>query len=353
MDNMLRIALEDIVIGLLGAFVVSTISYIVKKVKNNMLERQFPIAGDYLTKFEDEVDGQRIVTTAPASLKQHGTQIVGSTAVANDNRNWIIEGEVSLEGYFHGIYHAEDPIDTGIGNFILKIDNRRHMQGMWSGYDSVNGKITSGEYKFFPIHRNIEFHILQKVHIPQITEIADDQLGKDYLTDEDLERILSAPEHYVCAVALDKPHAKVVGFCLGLQIQQHEIKDYIHLAESDIPRSIKNSERIGLLKTIAIDQEHQRLGIGFKLTEKCVTELISRKVQTIISIAWQNGCRVNMHGILSGLKFRKVKEIPFFWKNDSLKKGYSCPMCGQPPCKCTAVIYAMSVPEEGSIHHRK
>lgn len=56
------------------------------------------------------------------------------------------------------------------------------MFGLWSGYDSVNGKITSGKYIFHPVYKDFTIIDLEKGYIPQLLDIADEELGKDYLT---------------------------------------------------------------------------------------------------------------------------------------------------------------------------
>lgn len=343
MNKLLGIAWENIFVGLVGALIVGAVTYIFKIVKEKITEKKFPLAGEYITKFEDEINCVKIESTAPAILKQKGKKITGLTYMPKDDRRWLIEGEISANGHIYGIYYAEDPIDKGIGNFFLKVDNKRNMYGLWSGYDSVNGKITSGKYIFHPVYKSVEIIDLKKEYFPQLLDISDKELGKDYLSYDDLEKVLNCEEEYICKLAMNKEDGRIIGFCLCLIITPDSLQTILKLNENQIPRALKHSEKVGVLKTTAVEKKYQGYGIGRKLTETCYTALLKRKVQSVCSVGWKNGDKVNINGILTSLGFVKYIEMENYWESDSLEKGYSCPACGKPPCKCSAVIYTQSV----------
>lgn len=343
MDKVFGIAWENVFVGLFGALLVSLITLAAKYIQNKIIERKFPLAGEYITKFEDEKDGQKIECTAPATLKQKGRKITGTTFMPEDDRTWIIEGEAISTGHIYGVYFAEDPIDKGIGNFFLKVDNKRNMFGVWSGYDSANGKITSGKYIFHPVYRKFEITDLQKEYIPQLLDISDQVLGKDYLKYEDLEKVLNNQEEYMCKIVLNTKNRKVIGFCLCLIVTPEILPSILKMPKERIPGALRHSEKIGVLKTTAIAGEYQGHGIGKKLTDECYRTMLKSNVQSICSVAWKNGDRINIGGILDSLGFKKYTEIENYWKDDSLKNGYACPVCGKPPCLCSAVIYTQSV----------
>lgn len=260
-----------------------------------------------------------------------------------DKRSWIIEGEISSNGHIYGIYYAEDPIDKGIGNFFLKVDNKRRMVGLWSGYDSVNGKITSGRYEFYPILTGVKIMNMKKSDIPQIIEISDQELGKDYLNHNDIEQMIDSKEDYICKVAYCSDESKIVGFCLGFIINPEKLQSLLKVESAKIPRFLRLSDKIGVIKTVAVEKNYQGYGIGKKLVEDCYNELVKRGVQSVFSIAWKNGEVINIGGILTLLGFKKYLEINRYWEKESLEKGYFCPVCGNPPCACSAVIYAKAI----------
>lgn len=75
------------------------------------------------------------------------------------------------------------------------------------------------------------------------------------------------------------------------------------------------------------------------LVKDSIDEFKRREIKTVCSIAWKSKYRTNIGGILKRLGFEQILEIQNYWKEDSIEKGYSCPVCGGPPCKCSAVIY--------------
>lgn len=315
----------------------TTIDYLVGTLDNSgSRETDIFIAGEYITKYEDEQKENRVMITAPATLNQIGNKITGHTT--NKNRKWLIEGEISSNGYIYGIYYADEPTDKGIGNFFLTIDNDHIMNGLWSGYDSVNKKITSGQYTFKPIYKNFYMIDLKEKHIPSVLEISDNELGKDYLSYSDIEKVLN-DKNYICKIAIDKDTNKVIAFGLCLIVSPDEVKKIIDWPDNKISRALKHSNEIGVLKTISVLKDFQGKGIGKLVTERCYNELIDREVNSICSIAWKNGNITNIGGILLDLGFNEYASINDYWKDDSINKNYNCPVCGKPPCRCIGVIY--------------
>ncbi|MEQ8198355.1 MAG: GNAT family N-acetyltransferase [Clostridiaceae bacterium] len=184
-------------------------------------------------------------------------------------------------------------------------------------------------------------------------DISDKELGKDYLLYEDLEKVLNSSEEYICKLAINRVDGKVVGFCLCLIISPGELQTILKQSEYKIPRALKYSEKIGVLKTTAVERLYQGYGIGKKLTKDCHEAMLKRKVQSVCSVAWKNGNKINISGILNALGYKKYVEIESYWEKDSLEKGYDCPACGKPPCKCSAIIYTQSVFEFQGVKNKE
>lgn len=305
------------------------------------LERKFPVSGRYLTRFQDS-KYQNIVITSSAELKQSGKRIYGTTNMPEDSRKWILEGQLSEEGHIHGIYYAEDPIDKRTGAFFLKIHSKKHMTGLRSSLDAEGLEVTSGMYEFKPVCNNVVIKKLAKSHIPHIISIADNLLGKDHLTQEVLDKISNGSPDYYCEVAIDSQN-KVVGFYIGYITHAKNIEDKMKITQDEIPRSIKYANKIGVIKTVVVEEKSQGYGIGTKLVESCMKELRKAGVQMVCSIAEKYRNPSNMDGIFKNLGFNIIAEVPEYWSEESIDKGYKCPICKEPPCECTAVIYNLTI----------
>jgi len=75
--ELLGIMWEKILVGLIAGGLVSAFYYVKNKIQDKYLERKFPISGEYITKFEDEKDGKKVLCVAPATLKQKGNKVYG------------------------------------------------------------------------------------------------------------------------------------------------------------------------------------------------------------------------------------------------------------------------------------
>lgn len=371
--GLLGVAWSNILVGVAAALLIGAGTWAKDEAYNKYIERKYPVAGDYLTKFEDEEDGTEIVATAPANLKQNGREIDGRTIMPNDDREWILEGEISTSGYLNGVYYATDPHDRGVGNFFLYINYDRNMEGLWSGYDEVNQQISSGRYTFTPLFDAYTIRPLTADLIPSVIDIADQKLGKNYLETDLLEYSTDSESSYFTQVAtvdssfksdesiaerlaervLDngpvvseddvgfhlKFDSRVVGFCLGAVFSIPELLDYLHIGENELPKAIAHSERIGLVRTIAVQDEFESQGIGTKLVGDCIDECLSRDATALCAVGWKEDGRVNIGGIMNHFGFQKAAEYEEYWYDESVEKGYWCERCGDPPCTCSGVLF--------------
>jgi ribosomal protein S18 acetylase RimI-like enzyme len=341
MTDLLGVAWENIVVGLLSGLLVFLMSYVTKRVREKMLERKYPIAGEFLTEFEDEEQGVIVKRTAPALIKQRGNKIMGETRLTNEERVWVLEGQIAEGGHIHGIYYAKDPHDHGIGNFFLYINHGRVLEGLWSGYDSVNQKINSGRYIFRPVAKGVQVRPLMEEDVPSIIAIADDELGKDYVTIDRLKSLLDvAPTRkHFCSVAV-LPDQSIAGFCIYSVMTPEELTGIMKVPPEDIPKALLHSPRIGMIETAAIRRIHQRRGVGHRLVTGAVEDLMREQVGVICAIGWRSKAGVNIGGILSNLRFQALRQYSRYWEEDSVKNNYHCPDCGKPPCTCSAVLFA-------------
>lgn len=296
------------------------------------------LGGDYLSCFDDEINGEIFRITAKAQLYDEGSLVVGETWLPGNDRSWRIEGTVSAHGYFYGIYYATDPADRGLGNFFLHILPDRKLEGLWAGYDSMNGQITSGRYSFTPAVQGLTLVKLARVHIPQVLHIADEQLGRGFVRPEDLCVEEQESSHFLGVVAVDQKTSRILGFGLTHVVDPSGIHSFIRWPDEKLPTSLQYAARIGVLKTVAVRSDCQGRGIGYAIVEQSLKELRERGVETYCSIAWKGGESTNIGGVLKNQDFRVDLEIPEYWKADSQELRYNCPQCGAPPCLCTGVI---------------
>jgi ribosomal protein S18 acetylase RimI-like enzyme len=370
MAGVLGITTQNVIVGLITTFIIGTVVYLKDRLLNFYIEMQYPVAGSYITTFEDEEDGERVTRRAPANISQTGRKIEGKTSLPGDDREWVLEGEISTNGYINGIYRAIDPHDQGIGNFFLYINHDRHMEGTWSGYDEVNRQITSGRYTFVPKFDNFRIRDVSEEDIPPIIDIADQQLGKDYLSAGLLKQSLNEDSPYFTRVAVTEPPSsssidkmgsllglnnngvkaesnssdsstgRIVGFCLNAVFTPDELDEYLHVDLAELPEAMQAADEIGVIRTIAVKQSYHGRGIGTELVEASIQHCYSISNPVICAIGWKDEGTVSIGGVLERLEFDRIAEYGKYWHEDSLEHDYECQTCGDPPCNCSAVLYA-------------
>lgn len=362
--------LRDVLIGLLSAGFVGSVLYSKNYLSAKYQEYKYPVSGEYITEYTDEVNGTEVEVKAPAVVEQKGRSIEGYTALPGTNRGWRLEGEIYPGGFVNGVYHASDPHDQGIGNFFLHVEHDRVMEGIWSGYDEVNEKINFGDYRFIPVFDAFEIRPLESAQIPTAVHLGDAVLGKNYLSGDVLRRSLADDSPYFTRVAvttgsddeslptrvLDRvfgPAAlgwrsmegagtdpgEVVGFCLGGVVGWDEFESYLLVEVDDLPEGLKEAERIGVIRTAAVQDDHQGVGIGTDLVGDCMDECLERGCEVVVGVGWKASESANVEGIMDRFGFDGVVTFEQYWHDDSVAQGYECTSCGEPPCECDAVLY--------------
>ncbi|MBL4653485.1 MAG: GNAT family N-acetyltransferase [Flavobacteriales bacterium] len=176
---------------------------------------------------------------------------------------------------------------------------------------------------------------LLETDFEELLIIADAILGKNYITQRELENYIGNPSK-ICFVA--RTRGEMSGF---QQIQICHYNELMTLALSEkswFNLQFSHNLPIGVLKTIAISTKFQKQGIGTILTKKSL-EVLTKSTNNILSICWVLNGVVPYSRILIGCGLAELRKINSLWKKDSLAKKYDCTCCGKPPCLCNAIIY--------------
>lgn len=300
---------------------------------NVPITKKINISGDYISIYEDLEDGKTVIRKAPATLVQHGTRLSGTTSFTA-NQSWLLKGTIYNKKRIAGLYYAKDVLDDGFGTFYLEIINNHVLDGFWSGYDNANHTVTSGRYLFKRKMSNIDVKPIQKRNVAEICAIADQQLGENFINEENVKSILDGVNNSGCICAVDKESGKVYGFCSYSLIDKE--KATIIVGKENL--EIKYADKIGYLKSVAVDKDFKGYGLGSKLVEECLKILSKQKTDAIICTAWKHAGIINIGNILDRNGFVKRKEIKDYWYESSVREKYKCPQCGN-PCHCSCVIY--------------
>ena len=291
------------------------------------------LTGDYLTLYEDNDNGRKVVRRAPASLKVRWNRVVGVTRFGT--QSWKLKGQLYKKKRIAGVYYARNVLDDGLGTFYLEVKSPSILEGFWCGYDNTSHQISAGKYLFKKIYTDYTIREIRQNDLAQVLAIADAQLGKDYVSPAMLEKKLSIDSRMKCNVIVGGDNRRIIGFYIYEVISYEKVLEITRGLEI---RELMVSQKIGYLKTIAIDKRYTGYGIASKCVEACVQTFKNQGINSCISPAWKHGGKINIESVLVRNGFIKQNEIPQYWHGASVKEGFSCPQCGN-PCHCSCVIF--------------
>ncbi len=149
------------------------------------------------------------------------------------------------------------------------------------------------------------------IHISIIYNISNQCFGYNYITACDIELYIKND-----IVIISVLNNIITGFCIILK--------------SNIP----------VIKTLCINTDFQKQGIGKLLLDKAIANCAS--FTTIHYYAWKERIPEYFINTLNKKGFKLLETQPEYWKYDSIKRGYSCIKCGF-PCLCTLDIYELKI----------
>jgi GNAT superfamily N-acetyltransferase len=341
--------MSDLVISFLIAGLGSLLTFLagfaVRKARDWRLRTRYPVAGRFVTEYEDQVAGGTVVRKAITVLKQRGREVSGTTVDLNGGRAWGLKGMIEKGGFLHGVYGAEDPHDSGQGTFFLKIEGTDgDMKGLWAGYDSEISDISQGGYTF---RRCPEARIQVAVDAdaPSVCALLGDALGALYVDLEDIRSIMAPGSHdATCLIAVDRT-GQIVGALTAAIFEEASLGDALPLGQAESLQPLpmlRYHERFCMIRSVAVLPRCKGRGIGTELVVQALGWAGERGATAAISFGWKSSQGCHIDGVMTTAGFRSVSEVANFWTEDSRSKKYACPECGS-ICECAAVVFKRTI----------
>lgn len=168
-----------------------------------------------------------------------------------------------------------------------------------------------------------------------IISIANKRFGDDYLSLNELHAYLNNNNKIGIVAFVNN---EIVGFALAQICNFDELMKLVLYDQDWFKEEFLDNQTIGILKTIAVDNNFSNQGIGTALT-KYRMEILNKKCNIILAISWEHEQDVFNSKLLEKFGLSLKRKIENYWREDSLQKGYNCEICGAPPCRCTALTY--------------
>jgi len=131
----------------------------------------------------------------------------------------------------------------------------------------------------------------------------------------------------------------VVGTCISQTLTNldHE-NEYVNAFQEAGELPEKRKFKVGLLATFAVDEKHRGQGIGGEFYKRSENYFRRNGIKKVVTIVWESNRADCSKPLFLKNKFEEVKTIPEYWKDISLEQDIDCPVCGSPPCRCSATL---------------
>ena len=119
------------------------------------------------------------------------------------------------------------------------------------------------------------------------------------------------------------------------------------LAGPATPRDVKAAARARLklpgpaaeVHTIAVAPDARRRGVARRLLTRALASLAEQGFADTLAVVWLSGANEST-ALFRSAGFTSVGKSPRHWYEDSIARGYDCPLCGN-PCRCDAELWVL------------
>lgn len=330
----------------LGAAVAWGIRATAAKVEDARVRAKFPVAGTYISEYEDEIDGAVIVTKDTVVLSQKGTVVNGTSTNLADDRRFNLRGEIIGGQYLSGVYSDESPTIGGLGTFFMqpKVDREGVYEGIWAGWGAAQQRVVSGRYRWTPtvacsvrLLSTLDAHLLTRA-----TAILGEGLGELYVSREELALAVESSD-LTAAFGAFSEDGELIGVSTVNPLTDaaaERIRTAVEATGRRVPPISFHS--VGVIQSSAVPLRARGRGVGTKMLEARLAYLRHHGRTLAIALAWDSGTEHASRGLLEAQGFHLHAVLPEYWREDSIERDYLCPLCeGQ--CSCTALLYSKTL----------
>ena len=201
-------------------------------------------------------------------------------------------------------------------------------------YDHNGSRMNWGTYKFLKVEDGLRIEKLSDPYITAVLEIADNAFGNRYIEATTLQK--KGNETFVAVL-----NHTVIGFCIIEFLQPKTLDQLCNQPEfkTSALSHGDQSGRIGVIKTIAVDQQHRNVGTGAKLFISAEKYLFSKGATAIVVPVWAWAEKENLQNIAKINGYRFVFEDAHYWQVDCDGGKFQCVARTNNTCVCKCLFY--------------
>jgi ribosomal protein S18 acetylase RimI-like enzyme len=171
--------------------------------------------------------------------------------------------------------------------------------------------------------------------------LLNDALGSGFVTTEELDELAMSRNGMV--LLAKNAHGELIGVATAMVMDEEAKAELAQkLADAGVRRANLLGSKVGQLKSSAVVEAARGKGIGLNLVHERLKRLKDLGCSSAIVLAWDSGSEHSSLGVLEAAGFKRVAELPEYWREPEGQETFDCIKCGR-PCICTAVVLRRSL----------
>lgn len=207
-------------------------------------------------------------------------------------------------------------------------------------------------------------------HLPTLREIANANIGQGWLTEADFRRLLETggPEFLTIAyetasgdiqfvrTSLDPDRGllrsdteplgrRPCGFVIGgVYFSPDHASSQLQAPPREFPVEVETASKPGVISYMAIGEPADEEEVARALVGDALRVMEVNQCDVITGIVNKRSQDTLFESALEEHGFESKAELHHYWGEMTRTRGYSCAVCGHPPCTCSAEVY-LTYPE--------
>lgn len=183
----------------------------------------------------------------------------------------------------------------------------------------------------------VEFVKAEATHsplFPACHALVDRTQGKGVFAADYFAECISNPDQLLLLALLE---GELIGVATALRLPPGGSAYYAPFGKEAV--DLFHRHRVGSMECASVQESWQGRGIGSELGRRRVAWLEATGCDAIIGIAWESGLPHTSDRVFLRLGFERISGVENFYVGISQQRGFICPICGPPPCRCAASLY--------------
>jgi GNAT superfamily N-acetyltransferase len=166
--------------------------------------------------------------------------------------------------------------------------------------------------------------------------LVDRTQGKGFCAPDYFGRCASGEGDRVLFIALLE--GKLAGVATARVLPEEGFEYYVPFGREAVERLFQQ-HKVGSMEIVSVAESLQGKGIGQELTRHLIRWFSAAGCTAVIGVSWESGLPNTSDRVFRKLGCERLSQVKGFFIDISVRRGFICPVCGSPPCRCSASLF--------------